>query len=416
VAPIPDDLPRSPSGRIPQWVIDEAAGTATPPTEWRSYEPPTSVSSHGRTRHRVRAAIALLAVLLSLGGGWWLVTSGHVPAVLTAALSRPQAPAAHVPAPSSTAVELADAAHLSAQGRALFYATAPRVLDAKSFAGECTDAPAMAVHADSRVGCYVSGANKIVVYQPADPRLRGFAVETAAHETLHAAWETLTAGERDQLVPLLESAVAPFAADSTLQKELAGSVGSHPQNRPTEMFAYVGTLVAPGGGVDPALEAVYDRFIADRVALVAVHTGDVALLDGMRTTIQDASKALATTESKNAQDRAQQAADASSAAFYQRAYDAKVAEVAAMPAATRKGLQLSWTWWDGTTLPMAPAQQTLSAAAALLARDHAALSQRAAATAAAEAAAAAERVRVQGLIDDFNALQAQLDPATAAAR
>ena len=94
---------------------------------------------------------------------------------------------------------------------------------------------------------------------------------------------------------------------------------------------------------------------------------------------------------------------------------AKVAEVAAMPAATRKGLQLSWTWWDGSTLPMAPAQQTLSAAAALLARDHAALSQRAAATAAAEAAAAAERVRVQGLIDDLNALQAQLDPAKAAA-
>lgn len=223
-------------------------------------------------------------------------------------------------------------------------------------------------------------------------------------------------GERDRLLPLLVAAVAPFAPDSTLQKELAGSVGSHPQNRPTEMFAYFGTLVAPAGGADLALEALYGRFIADRAALVAVNTADVALLDGMSAAIQEASEALAMSETKNARDRAQQAADAASVAFYQRAYDAKVAEVAAMPAAARKGLELSWTWWDGTTLPMAPAEQTLSAAAALLARDQAALSQRATAAGTAQAAAAKERVRIRWLVDDLNGLQAQLDPAKAAAR
>lgn len=414
MAPIPDDLPRSPSGRIPPWVIDEAAGNATQPTGWRTAEPFPVVPSRRPGRRGFRAAVAALVLLAVVGGGWWLATGDHVAAVLTSAASRPGA-AGGVPAPSATAVQLADAAHLSSQGRAIFYATAPRVLDAKSFAGQCADAPTMAVHADGAVGCYLTALNKIVVYEPADPRLRGFAVQTVAHETLHAAWETLSVGERDRLVPLLEAAVAPFPADSTLQKELAGSVGSHPQNRPTEMFAYVGTLVAPGSGVDPVLEAVYARFIADRTALVAVNTADTALLDGMNATIQQASTALAASETKNAQDRAQQAADTASVAFYQRAYDAKVAEVAAMSATTRDGLQLSWTWWDGTKLPMAQAQQTLSAAAALLARDHAALSQRANATAAAEAAAAKERVRIQGLIDDLNGLQAQLDPAKAAA-
>lgn len=343
VAPIPDDLPRSPSGRIPQWVIDEAAGTATQPTGWRSAEPPLVARSRGRARHGFRAAVTVLVVLAALVTSWWLVKSNHLPGVLTSAPSRAQVAPGHVPAPSATAVELADAAHLSSQGHAIFYGTAPQVLDAKSFAGQCVNAPTMAVHADGTVGCYTAGVNRIVVYEPADPRLHGYAVETVAHETLHAAWETLAVGERDRLVPLLEAAVAPFAADSTLQKELAGSVGSHPQNRPTEMFAYVGTLVAPGGGVDPALEAVYTRFIADRAALVAVHTADVALLDGMNTTIQEASTALAVSESKNAQDHAQQATDAASVAFYQRASDAKVAEVAAMPAAARKGLELSWT-------------------------------------------------------------------------
>lgn len=83
----------------------------------------------------------------------------------------------------------------------------------------------MAVHADGAVGCYLTGVKKIVVYEPADPRLRGFAVQTVALETLHAAWETLTTGEGDRLVPLLAAAVAPSPADSTLQRELDGSVG-----------------------------------------------------------------------------------------------------------------------------------------------------------------------------------------------
>ena len=32
----PDDLPRSPSGRVPQWVVDEAAGRPPAPTGWRT--------------------------------------------------------------------------------------------------------------------------------------------------------------------------------------------------------------------------------------------------------------------------------------------------------------------------------------------------------------------------------------------
>ena len=47
----------------------------------------------------------------------------------------------------------------------------------------------------------------------------------------------------------------------------------------------------------------------------------------------------------------------------------RVAEVASMSAAQRQRLRLSWEWWDGTVLPMAPADETLAGAAALLARD-----------------------------------------------
>lgn len=39
-----------------------------------------------------------------------------------------------------------------------------------------------------------------------------------------------------------------------------------------------------------------------------------------------------------------------------------------MPAAGREWVELSWTWWDGTNLPMAPAEQTVSVAADRLSR------------------------------------------------
>ncbi|GAB4067898.1 hypothetical protein GCM10028777_25290 [Angustibacter speluncae] len=69
----PDDLPRSlptsPSGRIPQWVLDEAAGRPPADTRFRSWEPgPTRLAAVTRLRprrrgRRVLAAVVALAVV-----------------------------------------------------------------------------------------------------------------------------------------------------------------------------------------------------------------------------------------------------------------------------------------------------------------------------------------------------------------
>jgi hypothetical protein len=368
-----------------------------------------------RLRHRrTRAAVAVV-VLGALGGSTWLVNGARgLPRAVMSALQPSLSlghPSLAAPAPSAEVVALADAAHLSDEGRALFYGARPEVLDAKAFAGRCAagqEPPTLP--AGSAVGCFQQGANSIVVYEPSDPRLHGSVVESAAHETLHAAWARLSTGEQAQLTPLLEAAVASLAVDDPIHEQITGSVGQHPQNRPTELFAYVGTQVWRAGGLAPQLEAVYARFISDRAALVAVHTSWRALLSGMRADIQAASQALATREGTNAQRQAQHTADAASLGYYQQAYQTKAAEVAAMPAYQRELLQLSWVWWDGTKLPMAPAAKTLAAAAALLARDETALPARESAIHADEVTAAAERTRVQGLRTDLQALQEQLDP------
>ena len=360
--------------------------------------------------------VGLVAVVTLAGAAWLYIGSPGLPRGIVAAL-RPALSVVHpaAAAPAADVVALVDAAHLSSEGRALFYGTNPKVLGAKAFLGQCADGQAQhGLAAGNTVGCFEQGSNSIVLYEPADPRLLGSVVTSAAHETLHAAWARLSAGEQTQLTPLVTAAVAALPATDPIHAQIAGSVGGHPDHLPTEMFAYVGTQVWSPGGLAPQLEATYARFISDRGALVAVFTSWNGLLDKMGVDIQVASQALADRDATNAQLQAQYTADMSSVDYYRKAYQTKAAEVAAMPADQQARLELAWVWWDGTKLPMAAAQQTLSAAAGLLKRDEAALPLGEAALQSDQVAATTERARIQGLVSDLQSLQTQLDPSAAA--
>ncbi|GEK21777.1 hypothetical protein [Cellulomonas xylanilytica] len=401
----PEDLPRSPSGRVPQWVIDErsAAGQDLPP-----------LVTVRRRRRRPGLVIGVVAVLAA--GTWWWTSGGPaLPDGVTSSLEGLVQPAP--PPPSAEVVALADAAHLSDEGRELLYRARTEILGADEFAGRCRGVGTLPrVRADGAVGCYLAETGSIIAYAPSDPRLRGFLVETVAHETLHAAWETLDPAEQTRLTALLESVVASLPADDTIHEQIAASVGSTTENRPTELFAYVGTQAWVAGGLDGQLEAAYSRFVSDRAALAAVHADWVAVLDGLTAEIQAASDALVAQEYANAEARATVSGETASLTFYRESYEAKRAEVASMSASDRQRLRLSWEWWDGTVLPMAPADETLAAAAALLARDEVDVPARDAAVAAAEAAAAAERVRVEAMLTELETLQRDLDPGAPAAQ
>ena len=88
-----DDVPRFPSGRVPQWVIDEAHGRA-PQHEvpWRSYpSAPGTPSLRQRRRRWSRGLTSALVVLAIVGGVAWLQDRGSLkPTFTNAALtSRP---------------------------------------------------------------------------------------------------------------------------------------------------------------------------------------------------------------------------------------------------------------------------------------------------------------------------------------
>ena len=324
VYPPPDDLPRSPTGRTPAWVVDEWSR--------QGQDLPVVFAPAPRRRRRGLGLVVGVLAVVAAGTWWWTSGAPALPDGVVSALPGLVQPAATPP--SAEVVALADAAHLSAEGRELLFGTQTEILGADAFAGRCRDVGASPiVRADGAVGCFRADTNTIVVYAPADPRLHGFVVETVAHETLHAAWNRLDVDEQTRMTALLETVVASLPADDRVHEQIAGSVGGHAENRPTELFAYVGTQVA--GGLDPQLEAVYARFVTDRAALVAVHTGWLAVLDEMGAAIDAASDALVAQEYANAEERARISGDEANVTFYRQSYDAKVAEVAAMSASQR---------------------------------------------------------------------------------
>jgi len=67
-----DGLPSSPTGRVPQWVRDSAAGRQVEPEPWRAWSP-AGASAARRSRSRLRRLMPALAVgALAVGVFWQL--------------------------------------------------------------------------------------------------------------------------------------------------------------------------------------------------------------------------------------------------------------------------------------------------------------------------------------------------------
>ncbi|MGN6600145.1 MAG: hypothetical protein ACTHMW_12820, partial [Actinomycetes bacterium] len=83
-APAPDDLPRSKTGRIPQWVVDEALGRDAEATGFRTWTP-AEVSVQRRRRRLLPALTALVIVGLV---GFGVTRIGIGPLVTASAPAR----------------------------------------------------------------------------------------------------------------------------------------------------------------------------------------------------------------------------------------------------------------------------------------------------------------------------------------
>jgi len=218
------------------------------------------------------------------------------------------------PAVTSLSAELEQASDrigLTDEGRAIFTDTRPELLDSADFREACGSTSESSE--DGRwavVGCYYGmggESGRVAIFRPGDERLADQVVVTAAHEFLHAAYARLEPGERDRLDPLLEARWSSVPVDDPVQTSLASSVGTASENRATEQFAYLGTEIADAG--DPALEAFYAPYFADRQALVAIDSALDSLWAGLWADYQTQTDALIGHEQADADAAAQAQAD-----------------------------------------------------------------------------------------------------------
>lgn len=208
----------------------------------------------------------------------------------------PAGPLSHPYTMPTDVAQIADRLGLTEEGRSIFMAARPELLDAEEFRSACNLASdgSDGERGLDTVGCYYglgSSTGRIAIFRPADDRLASQVLVTAAHEFLHAAYERLSPDQQGQLDPVLEARWSLIPADDPIQVRFASSVGGLAENRGTEQFAYLGTEVADM--LDPALEDYYARYFSDRQAVVALSTADHPLGAGLHAELQARAEASA---------------------------------------------------------------------------------------------------------------------------
>lgn len=164
--------------------------------------------------------------------------------------------------PSGQIATLTDRTTMNGEGKFYFYASQPALEDASSFNKKCDRKE----QSTAILGCY-TGRN-IYIYNVTDERLEGIREVTAAHEMLHAAYDRLGDNERTKVNKLLEAEYEKLKSDAKLAERMAFYARTEPGERDNELHSVIGTEMAT---LDPALEAHYKQYFADRSAVVKLH-------------------------------------------------------------------------------------------------------------------------------------------------
>ncbi len=161
--------------------------------------------------------------------------------------------------PTTEVVNLASDASLSDSARRLFYIHDPSLLDKSAFQGKCNNDEITIV-----LGCYISG-QKIYVFNVNDERLDGVEEVTAAHETLHAAFDRLGEDEKSRIVPLLQETFEK-STDTRLKNTVESYRKRDASIVPNELHSIIGTELRD---IPVELEEYYSQYFLSRLDVVS---------------------------------------------------------------------------------------------------------------------------------------------------
>ncbi len=161
--------------------------------------------------------------------------------------------------PSAAIVQLATDTSMNSSTRRLFYVHHPELEDRTQFNDNCPSRGEKTII----LGCYITQRG-IHLFDVQDPRLEGIEQVTAAHETLHAAYDRLSPSERDDVNEMLERAY-----DKVNNKRVRDTIESYRNAGDdilNELHSILGTEVRE---LPAELEAYYSKYFLERSKIVA---------------------------------------------------------------------------------------------------------------------------------------------------
>ena len=153
---------------------------------------------------------------------------------------------------------------MSEKGEFHFYSSYPRITDAEEFNSVCQRQE----QSSPILGCYISGTNRIFIYNVDNQDLKGIKEVTAAHEMLHVAYSRLSQRERDWLEPRLEAAYSRLANDK-LRARMDYYAKAEPGEKLNELHSILPTEYADLG---QELNDYYAKYFDNRQAAIKLYS------------------------------------------------------------------------------------------------------------------------------------------------
>ena len=175
--------------------------------------------------------------------------------------------------PPTNIAELAKRIDFTAEGQRYFYASHPQVEEKTAFNNACGS---IEIHA-AVLGCYTH--TSIYLYNVSDSRLDGVKEVTAAHETLHAAYDRLSDNEHADVDAMLLRQYDAMANDADFAQRFSVYNSLGQADKLNELHSIFGTEVP---SLSSELETYYKQYFNDRSAITAYHSAYQGQFDSLR--------------------------------------------------------------------------------------------------------------------------------------
>ena len=160
--------------------------------------------------------------------------------------------------PPAEISSLATQTTMNDQARKMFYVNQPLILHKQNFTKFC---PSTGGEKTIVLGCYHPTQNGIYVLAVDDDRLNGVEQVTSAHEMLHAAYDRLSASDKQNVDQMLTDYYQNQLQDARVKKIIDAYKQSEPNDVVNEMHSIFGTEIK---NLPTGLETYYARYFTNR--------------------------------------------------------------------------------------------------------------------------------------------------------